>query len=178
MLTSLMSRRARKVPEMFGEQPPAAKYPRLDGSDRNVESFGYSLEREPFEVAEHYCNPELGCHSRQGPLEVGAQFYRLESILAAGIGRIGSLGQRLSLMPASLAELVVASVDGDPIQPCTESGSSRELVHFAVHRDERFLNGIEGGFSIRQDSQANREHPILVGSHQLVERTLVPGDKS
>jgi hypothetical protein len=177
MLTSLMSRRPGKVPEMFGEQAPPAEYPRLDGSDWYVESLGYGLEGEAFEVAEYYCNPELGCQSRQGSFEVGAKFDRLENILASGVGRIGGLGQRLSLMPAGLAKLVVASIDGDPVQPGAEGGSPRELLHFAVDGDESLLDGIKGSFSICEDPQTNCEHPIFMGSHELIEGTLIAGEK-
>src|SRR3990172_10390501 len=96
MVTPLMSRRPRKVPEMFGQEPSPSKDPRLDRAYWNVECLGNSLQREAFQVTQHNCHPELGGQIRQSSVEVRAELDRPQCVLAAVVGRVACLRQWLN----------------------------------------------------------------------------------
>lgn len=71
------------------------------------------------------------------------------------------------------SKLVVASIYGDPVHPGSQRGMSLELISFPEDSQERLLGGVEGLISIPEHSETDREHPIFVVPHDLVEGLVV-----
>ncbi len=72
-------------------------------------------------------------------------------------------------MAAVAPSLVVTGVDRHPIEPGAEGALSGEAIRFAEYRYEGLLGGIESRFTVAQHPQADRENPVFVSPHQLVE---------
>ena len=92
------------------------------------------------------------------------------------IGRLVTLRERVGGTPLHAAQLVVAGVHRHPVQPRREQGVAAELTRLAEHGEESLLHRVQGVLPVAHDAQADREHPILVTPHELVESGSVATD--
>jgi hypothetical protein len=83
------------------------------------------------------------------------------------------LRHRLGGTSLLLAELVITSVDRDPIYPCPHCCFALELVSLSEGGEKGLLGRIEGLFPVTEDSQTYRENPTFVNTHDLVEGLVV-----
>ena len=94
-----------------------------------------------------------------------------------GVCWIHCVGQRQYRLAFRLSDLVVARVDGDPVEPGGEGRLGLEAIGLAENVDERLLNSIESGVPVAQHAQADTKDPVLMCCHQFVECRYVSVDK-
>ena len=154
------------------EREPAPVHPGLHGADGDLEHLRDLLVGHVLHVGEHERDAEL--LGDRASAEAASRVPATSSAWSA-TGGPGSCSRPSSAhdvqhRPTTLpAQLVVAGVHGDPMQPRREGRVATEPVDLPQHREERVLGDVGRGLGIAQDPQAERVDAMLVPSDQVGE---------
>ena len=144
-------------------------HPRLHGADRHVEHLRDLLVRHVLHVGEHERDAELLGDRGEGRRDVAGagDLVGVVGRRRAGLVLGAVVGDDVQHRPATLAaQLVVAGVHRDPVQPGGERRVAAEPVELAQHREERVLRDVGGGVGVAEDPQAHGVHALLVPSDE------------
>jgi hypothetical protein len=158
---------------MFGQKPSSPEDTRLHCAHRDAKCLSCVGHRHPFDIGEDDRGTEFGWQGIERLAQFWSDASSLHSLLSTLVCWIEVFRHWFGGSPLLFAELVVASIDRNPIYPGSHCGIALELVGFAKGGEERLLGCIEGLFPVTEDSQAYREDTSLMGTHDLVEGVVV-----
>ncbi len=130
-----------------------------------------------FHVDQNDRTSKFGLKSCERRLDVRPQLHGPHLIGYMGIDRVEMSGKGVGPLSLFLAELVVAGVYGNPVEPGREGALSVVLICLAVKREKRFLGGVQRFGPVAQHPKTQPEDAVLVVLHQLRESALVTADE-
>jgi hypothetical protein len=169
------------VQEEVAEGGAAAADARLHGTQGDARGLRYLLVGEALDIAEDDDEALVGRDGRQAILEVASQLQSLRPVLERLVWRAKFGGGTLIAVVAlerylgtraAAAQLIVASVGGDPQEPRPEAAAP-EAGNGTEGRDERLLGSVLGGLLRAEHTEAEVVDLSLVGEDEGVEGVQV-----